>query len=184
MHKVLAEKMKESAMAVLPIGAIILILHCFVVPLPGMTLPMMLTGMFMLFLGMSLFSIGVDMAMMPIGQHVGSALIASRNLPLIVGVLFAFGFVVTIAEPDLSVLARQVASIPDTTLLVAISVGVGLFLVLAVLRILFHWRLSRLLVIAYPIAFIIAVFSSDYLAVAIDSAALTTGPVTVPSCWP
>ena len=67
MHKVLAEKMKESAMAVLPIGAIILILHCFVVPLPGMTLPMMLTGMFMLFLGMSLFSIGVDMAMMPIG---------------------------------------------------------------------------------------------------------------------
>ena len=82
MHKVLAEKMKESAMAVLPIGAIILILHCFVVPLPGMTLPMMLTGMFMLFLGMSLFSIGVDMAMMPIGQHVGSALIASRNLPL------------------------------------------------------------------------------------------------------
>lgn len=180
MHKVLAEKMKESAMAVLPIGAIILILHFFVVPLPGMTLPMMLTGMFMLFLGMSLFSIGVDMAMMPIGQHVGSALIVSRNLPLIVGVLFAFGFVVTIAEPDLSVLARQVASIPDTTLLVAISVGVGLFLVLAVLRILFHWRLSRLLVIAYPIAFIIAVFSSDYLAVAIDSAALTTGPVTVP----
>ena len=112
MHIVLAEKMKESAMAVLPIGAIILILHFFVVPLPGMTLPMMLTGMFMLFLGMSLFSIGVDMAMMPIGQHVGSALIASRNLPLIVGVLFAFGFVVTIAEPDLSVLARQVGLHP------------------------------------------------------------------------
>ncbi|HWR23515.1 MAG TPA: DUF1538 domain-containing protein [Feifaniaceae bacterium] len=180
MRKVLAEKMKESVLAVVPISAIVLLLHVTIAPLPEWTLAAMLVGMVMLFLGMTLFSIGVEMSMMPIGQHVGSALIASRNLPLIIGVLFVFGFVATMAEPDLSVLADQVSSIPTQALLIGISVGVGVFLVIAVLRVVFHWKLGRVLAIAYPIAFIVAIFSSDYLAVAVDSAAVTTGPVTVP----
>jgi hypothetical protein len=178
--KVLIEKVKESALAVVPISAIILVLHFTVAPLPGWTLGMMLVGMVMLFVGMTLFSIGVESAMLPIGRHVGSALISSRKLSLIIVVLFVFGFVATMAEPDLSVFANQVGSIPKTALLVGISVGVGAFLVLAVLRVVFHWRLGSVLAIAYPIAFIVAIFSSDYLAVAVDAAAVTTGPVTVP----
>lgn len=180
MQKVLTEKLKESALAVVPISAIILALHWTIAPLPGWTLGMMLVGMLMLFVGLALFSIGVELAMMPIGQHVGSALISSRKLPLVIIVLFIFGFIVTAAEPDLSVLANQVASIPNMALIAGISVGVGVFLVIAVLRVVFHWRLGRVLAIAYPVAFIVAIFSSDYLAVAIDSAAVTTGPVTVP----
>jgi len=180
MKKVLLEKLKESGLAVLPIGVIILILHFTAAPLQGGTLAMMFVGMFMLFAGLTLFSIGVELALMPIGQHVGSALISSRKLPLIFIVLFIFGFVVTVAEPDLSLLANQVASIPNTTLIIGISVGVGLFLLLAVVRILFHWPLGRVLAVIYPLAFIIAIFSSEYIAVAIDAAAVTTGPVTVP----
>jgi hypothetical protein len=134
----------------------------------------------LLFVGLTLFSIGVELAMLPIGEHVGAALISSRRLPLVIVVLFVFGFIVTAAEPDLSVLANQVASIPNTSLIVGISLGVGAFLVLAVLRVVFHWRLGRVLAVVYPLAFMVAIFSSDYLAVAIDSAAVTTGPVTVP----
>ncbi|QDR81415.1 DUF1538 domain-containing protein [Sporomusa termitida] len=180
MRKVLNEKLKESVMAVVPIGAIILALHFMVASLAPWTLGMMLVGMAMLFVGLALFSIGVELAMMPIGEHVGAALISSRKLPLIIISLFVFGFMATAAEPDLSVLANQVASIPKVNLIAGISVGVGAFLVLAVLRVLFDWRLGRVLAVAYPLAFIIAIFSSDYLAVAIDSAAVTTGPVTVP----
>ncbi len=180
MRKVLTEKLKEAAYAVLPITVIILTLHWTIAPLSPGTLGMMVAGMVMLYMGLALFSIGVEIAMLPIGQHVGSALISSRKLPLIIIVLFIFGFIVTVAEPDLSVLANQVASIPNPTLIVGVSLGVGAFLVLAVRRVIFHWRLGYVLATAYPLAFIIAIFSSDYLAVAIDSAAVTTGPVTVP----
>jgi len=180
MKDIVMEKVKESALAVLPIGVIILLLHFTIAPLEGNIFAMMFIGMGLLFIGMILFSIGVELSLLPIGEHVGSALIASRKLPLIIGVLFVFGFVVTAAEPDLSVLAKQITTIPQLTLIIGISVGVGLFLVVAVLRILFHWRLGRVLAIAYPLAFIIAIFASDYLAIAIDAAAVTTGPVTVP----
>ena len=81
-------------------------------------------------------------------------------------------------------LANQVASIPNLNLVIGISVGVGFFLMVAVLRAVFHWKLGRVLSIAYPIAFIVALFSSDYLAVAIDSAALPRGRSRCPSCWP
>ena len=180
MKKVLLDKLKESALAVIPIGTIILLLHWTIAPLSGWTLPMMLIGLALLFVGLTLFSIGVEIAMLPIGQHVGSALISSRKLPFIAIMLFIFGFIVTAAEPDISVLSAQVASIPDFTLIVGISVGVGAFLVIAVLRVVFRWRLGHVLAIAYPAAFLIALFSSDYLAIAVDSAAVTTGPVTVP----
>ena len=180
MRDIIKEKVTESALAVLPICVIILAIHFTIAPLEGHVLAMMFIGMGMLFVGMILFSIGVELSLLPIGEHVGSALIASRKLPLIIVVLFIFGFVVTAAEPDLFVLAKQVGSIPDLTLIIGIAIGVGLFLILAVLRILFHWKLGRVLAIAYPLAFCIAIFASDYLAIAIDAAAVTTGPVTVP----
>jgi hypothetical protein len=148
--------------------------------MPWGTLVLMLVGMVMLIIGLTLFSLGTDLAMMPMGEHVGSALLSSRNLPLMVAVLFIFGFIVTAAEPDLTVLANQVASIPNVPLIIGIAVGVGIFLVLAALRILFRWRLSYMLMVLYTVTFIVAIFSSDYLAVAFDASAVTTGPITVP----
>lgn len=180
MRKNLAEKLKESLQAVLPIGCIIMLLHFTIAPMPGGTLALMLVGMVMLIIGLTLFSLGTDLAMMPMGEHIGSALLKSRNLPLMVVVLLLFGTLVTAAEPDLSVLAVQVASIPRNRLIIGISVGVGVFLVLAALRILFRWKLARLLMLCYPLCFVLAIFSPDYLAVSFDASAVTTGPITVP----
>ncbi|MDL2323734.1 DUF1538 domain-containing protein [Ruminococcaceae bacterium OttesenSCG-928-A16] len=180
MAKSLLEKLKESMQAVLPIGAIIVLLHFTIAPMPLGTLMLMLVGMVMLIVGLTLFSLGTEMAMMPIGEHIGSSLIRSRKLSLILAVLFIFGFIVTAAEPDLQVFVNQVASIPNMHLIIGIAVGVGLFLALAALRILFRWKLAKLLMILYPIVFLIAIFSSEYLAVAFDASAVTTGPITVP----
>ena len=180
MKKILFEKLRESLQAVLPIGVIILLLDLVLVTMPRGTLILMMCGMATLIVGLTLFSLGTDTAMMPMGAHIGAALLQSKNLKLLLMGCFVFGCLVTVAEPDLQVMTKQVPSVPDFTLLGSVAAGVGAFLVLAVLSILFRWRLSRMLVIMYAVTFAIAIFSADYLAVAFDASAVTTGPITVP----
>ncbi len=180
MEKILRDKLKESLQAVLPIGLIILILHFTVAPLPMGTLYLMIFGMAFLVAGLTLFSFGTEMAMMPMGEYIGAGLLMSRKLPLLIASCFAFGFVVTIAEPDLQVMTKQVPSIPDVNLIVGVAIGVAIFLVVGVLRILFRVRLVYLLLALYAITFTAAYISPAYLAVAFDASAVTTGPVTVP----
>ena len=179
MKRVLFEKLKESLQAVCPISLIILLLHFTVVPIPKGTLMLMVCGMLILVVGLTLFSLGTEIAMLPMGGHIGSALLKSKKLSLLVFGCFIFGFV-TIAEPDLQVMTKQVPSVPDLTLLCSVAAGVGLFLVLAMLRMLFRFRLAHTLIGMYAITFALALFSADYLAVSFDAAAVTTGPVTVP----
>ena len=180
MGKILLEKLKESSQAALPIGLIILMIHFTIVPMPGGTLALMVAGMAVLIVGLTLFSLGTDMAMMPMGENIGSSLLKSRNLILVIVSVCAFGFLVTIAEPDLQVMTKQVPSVPDLSLLTGVAASVGLFLALAVLRILFRIKLSYLLMVLYVLTFLTALFSLEYLAVAFDASAVTTGPVTVP----
>ncbi|MDR2523167.1 MAG: DUF1538 domain-containing protein [Synergistaceae bacterium] len=180
MKRVLFEKLKESLQAVCPISLIILLLHFTVVPIPKGMLMLMVCGMLILVVGLTLFSLGTEIAMLPMGGHIGSALLKSKKLSLLVFGCFIFGFVVTIAEPDLQVMTKQVPSVPDLTLLCSVAAGVGLFLVLAMLRMLFRFRLAHTLIGMYAITFALALFSADYLAVSFDAAAVTTGPVTVP----
>jgi hypothetical protein len=180
MKKILLEKLKESLQAVLPIGGIILLIHLTLVSMPGGTLALMFCGMATLIVGLTLFSLGTDMAMMPMGAHIGSALLHSKKLTLLIAGCFFFGFVVTVAEPDLQVMAKQVPSVPNLTLLMGIAGGVGVFLVLAMLRVLFRLKLSHVLIVMYGVTFALAFFSADYLAVAFDASAVTTGPITVP----
>ncbi len=178
--KILALKLRESLQAVLPIVLIILLLHATVAPMPTGTLMLMIVGGGLLIVGLTLFSLGTDMAMMPMGEHIGSALIRSRNLTLLICSCFIFGFIVTVAEPDLQIMTKQVPSLPDWGLVVGVGAGVGIFLVLAVLRILFRLKLAYMLMVCYAATFLVGLVSSDYLAVAFDASAVTTGPVTVP----
>lgn len=138
-------------------------------------------GAFMLILGMGLFTLGTDMAMTPIGTHVGSAVTRSRRVWLIVLVSLLVGVFITISEPDLQVLAEQVPGVPNMTLIIAVAAGVGVFLVLAMLRMLFRIRLSYLLIGLYLFVFLLAQFvPQEFLSVAFDSGGVTTGPMTVP----
>ncbi len=181
MNKKLKEKIHESFSSVIPITLIVLALSTTVAPLPLETLMLFLTGAVLLVVGMGFFSLGADMAMMPIGQQAGEHLTRTKKLWLIVIACFAVGIVITMAEPDLQVLARQTPAVPDMVLILTVAAGVGLFLVLAFLRILFRWRLSYLLLFFYAAVFLLAFFVPDsFLAVAFDSGGVTTGPITVP----
>ena len=143
-------------------------------------------GAVLLVVGLGLFSLGADLAMTPMGTHVGSGLSKQRKLPLLLGASFVLGMLITIAEPDLQVLANQVSSVMNGSLLIyAVGFGVGSFLVVAVLRIVFKKQLSNILMLFYMLLFAVALLLAvndnlNLLPLAFDSGGVTTGPITVP----
>ncbi len=135
----------------------------------------------MLIFGMGLFTLGAEVAMMPMGEYVGSKMTKSKNLLMIILISFFVGVMITISEPDLTVLAGQIKSIPSFTLIISVAAGVGAMLVMAMLRIIFRIRLKYLLLGFYAIVFGLACFvPSGFMAISFDSGGVTTGPMTVP----
>ena len=180
-QKNLLEKLKESLGAVLPIIGIVLVLCFSIAPIPNSVLMTFVVGAVLLIIGMMFFTLGAEMAMTPMGERIGTKLTNTRKISVVIVLCFILGFIITISEPDLQVLAEQVPSIPNYTLIIAVATGVGIFLVAAVLRMLFGIPLAHMLLVLYPIIFILAsIVSQDFLTVAFDSGGVTTGPMTVP----
>ena len=187
MLKALWIKFKESALSVLPVALIVLILNC--TPLVNFTITE--TVVFsccalVLIIGIALFNLGADIAMTPMGEQIGSALPKAGKFKTLLLVCFVMGVFITIAEPDLSVLASQVKEVIDSTALtVSIGVGVGLFLLLSVLKIVFRISLSQMLTFFYMLLFALVSLvltngNASFLPLAFDSGGVTTGPITVP----
>ena len=187
MLRVLLKKIKESMTSVLPVVAIVVFLN--LTPLVDFSAAEILTfsisSIFLIF-GISLFNLGADLAMTPMGEHIGSGLTKLKSVALLLSVAFAMGILITVAEPDLSVLADQVKEIINSTaLILTVGVGVGLFLVLAILKIIFGKPLSSLLMFFYMMLFAFAALlitsgNESLLPLAFDSGGVTTGPITVP----
>ena len=181
MNEKLKEKIMESLTSVIPIAFIVLILSVVLVPVNIGTVAMFITGAALLVIGMGFFQLGAEMGMLPMGEGLGATLSKTGKIGLTVLVTFVMGVIITIAEPDLHVLANQVSSIPNFTLIITIAIGVGIFLVAAILRVLFKVSLPHMLIVFYLIVFIVSAFTpSDFLAMAFDSGGVTTGPITVP----
>ncbi len=177
----LKEKLKEALQAVLPIMGLVLILCFSVAPISPSILLCFLLGGAMLMAGMMFFTLGAELSMTPMGERVGAAMTKSRKVWLILLLGFLLGVLITISEPDLQVLANQVPAVPNLTLILAVALGVGLFLALALLRMLLGIPLNVLLLVFYGIAFALTIFvPRSFLAVAFDSGGVTTGPMTVP----
>ncbi len=180
-HNLLQDKFREALTSVLPITFIVMVLCFTVSPIPNNMLVSFLTGAAMLIIGMAFFTLGADTAMTPIGNKVGSCITKSKKLWLIVFVSFLLGVIITISEPDLQVLANQVPTVPNLVLIGTVALGVGVFLVIAMLRILFGISLNTLLIVFYAIVFGLAMLvPKNFWAVAFDSGGVTTGPMTVP----
>ena len=176
-----AEKLEESLKAVLPIIGLVLLLGFTIAPLPPSILLLFLFGAVLLIIGMMFFTLGAELSMTLMGEKVGTKMANSGRLWIVFCLCFFLGLVITISEPDLQVLAEQVPSIPNMTLILAVASGVGLFLVIAMLRMLFSRSLPSLLIVCYILVFALAFFvPKDFLAVAFDSGGVTTGPMTVP----
>ena len=185
--KELWSKIKEALVSALPITAIVYIMS--LTPLFNFSKNELITftiGAVLLVLGIGLFNLGADLAMTPMGTHVGSGLSKQRKLGLLLAVCFVLGMLITIAEPDLQVLAKQVSAVMNGTLLIyAVGFGVGVFLVIAVMKIVFKRSLSQFLMLFYMLLFALALIlvvneNGSLLPLAFDSGGVTTGPITVP----
>ena len=181
-NPLLLEKIKESLSSVLPITAIVLALSVSIVPLTTGALVLFLFGALLLIAGVGVFTLGVDMSMTPMGSAIGMYMSRARHRSIPLAVAFVLGLLITVAEPDLTVLAEQVPAIPNQVLILTVSAGVGAFLVIALLRTILHIPLSRLLVGSYLIVFVLAIVlvPNDFIPVSFDSGGVTTGPITVP----
>ena len=187
MVRVLLHKIKEALVSVLPVAALVVLLNLTpVVNFSGKELFVFLASALFLILGIGLFNLGADLAMTPMGEHIGAGLSKTKKISLLLGVCFAMGLLITVAEPDLTVLATQVKDVINgTALLVTVGVGVGLFLVLSILKIVFRKPLSSMLLFFYMLLFALASLvvingNANFLALAFDSGGVTTGPITVP----
>ncbi len=180
-----SEKLLEAVRSVLPIIVIVLVLAGTLLrgEITGYTLLSFLLGAAMLIIGSAFFTLGADVSMMPMGEEMGAHLVKSRKVWLIVLICFIIGCIITIAEPDLKVLAEQVPIVESQVLIYAVAAGIGLFLALSFLRILFQIRLSYILLFFYALIFILMLsplIPNDFIAIAFDSGGVTTGPITVP----
>ncbi len=174
-------KFQESLTSILPIAAIVMLLSVTITPLEPGTFLMFLLGVLCLIAGLAVFTMGAEMSMQTLGSKLGSTLAHSGKIWLITGISFVIGILVTVSEPDLQILAEQVSDVPNMLLILTVSVGVGIFLAIAMLRIVFHINLALLLGIFYVAAFILTIFvPRGFWAVAFDSGGVTTGPMTVP----
>ena len=177
----LKEKFLESVGSVLPIGAIILILSVTISPLNSGVIVLFLFGAIILIFGMALFTLGAGMSMQPLGEGIGIELSKMKHLRIPLILSFFLGALITISEPDLTVLAEQIPAIPNRVLIFSVALGVGIFLSIAIARSRSKVRLSQLLLVFYALIFILASFApKSFIPAAFDSGGVTTGPVTVP----
>ncbi|MBR2989246.1 MAG: DUF1538 domain-containing protein, partial [Clostridia bacterium] len=174
-------KFVESLRAVLPITAIVLILSITVAPIESGPIVLFLFGVVMLIVGMSFFTMGVDMSMMPMGEGLGATMAKSKNKLLPVILAFFLGVIVTIAEPDLTVLANQIPTIENMIIILAVALGVGAFFAFAQIRSKLKISLSKILIFCYVVVFALAFFTPEtFIPASFDSGGVTTGPITVP----
>ena len=183
---VLLTKLREVASVVLPIVILVIILSFTLVPVGGILLFQFILGAVAIILGLSILLFGIEIGILPFGNHMGASFLKSNNMFYVIIIGFLLGFFINIAEPDLQVLASQVASvmggyIPVAVILIAVSIGTGAMLSLGIARIVKNIPLHFVFIITYGIILIFALFSSsDMLAIGFDASGATTGALTVP----
>ena len=181
MFEKLKEMTHESMLTVIPIIAVVVAFTAFIQPMPAQMLLLFLFGAVLLVVGMGLLTTGVDMALMPLGGDIGSSMTKSRKMLLICVFSFVMGATISFAEPDLQVLSKLVPGIERWTLLITVSIGVGLSMLMAVLRIILNVSLSKIIIVCYAIMISLAIIApSNFVPIAFDAGGVVTGPIAVP----
>ncbi len=183
---ILFEIVKENTRAVTPITLIVILLNFSLVPIGLPLILRFLAGAILIVIGLSLFLLGVEIGITPMGSLTGTSLVKSNKLSFVLLGGLALGFFISIAEPGLMVLANQVdfvtlAAISSSQLLVVVSIGLAIMVILGFLRVFFNISLKLFLLACYVIVFILALFTQpEFLAIAFDASGATTGILAVP----
>ncbi len=184
--RLLNEKFKESLFAILPIAIIVLILNFTIVAIDHIEIWKFVIGSILVLFGLTLFLLGVELGIEPIGKILGSIMIKINKIWFVVFAGLALGFVISIAEPDLHILGSQIefvtsGNLSRITIVIAVSIGVAFLLSFGLSRIFYNISLKYIMLILYSIIMLMALFvSNDFMAIAFDASGATTGALTVP----
>ena len=176
----------EVIMAVLPVTIVVFLLQLTIMRIPWVEFSQFIVGVVMVSAGLILFLLGVHYGLLPVGELIGSVLPKQGKIWMVVFFGFLFGFVVTMAEPDVRVLAMQVemvsgGGITRNILIVAVAIGVAFFVGVSMIRIIFNIPLTYILAVGYAIVFLLASFTpTNFIPISFDAGGVTTGPLTVP----
>ncbi len=183
---ILHKKIQEAGYSVLPIVALVLLLHFTAAPLTSPQLIRFLLAAFLIVFGLAVFLLGVEVGIAPIGQLMGSALAKSNRIGLVAAAGLLFGFLISAAEPDLHILAGQVdevtgSAIAKLQIVGVVSVGISLMLTAGLIRIVYNVSLKWMLLILYGAIFFLSLFTAPaFLAISFDASGSTTGALAVP----
>lgn len=183
---IFVSKFREVLPSILPITIIGVLLHFSLTPMETPLILRFLLGSLFVLIGLVIFLAGIDLAVSEIGDKLGILIARKGRLITILLAGFVLGFIISVAEPDLHILAQQVdratnGGLPRAMLVIAVSIGIGILMTLGLLRSLKDVPLSKFFTTVYIIIFIIALFSeADFLAISFDSSGATTGAMTVP----
>lgn len=186
MLKNLQKKFLDASISTLPISLTVILASLFFREINGSLYGVFAIGTILLIIGLAIFSLGIDMALSPIGKEVGSNIATSKKLYLLILVPLILGLMITLAEPGITVISGQVTTDPSVARKITISLasGVGLFLLISVLRIFFKISLRLVFLVVYGIMLLLAALTQflnpDFVAVAFDAGGVTTGAITVP----
>lgn len=183
---VIISKLREVLFSVLPITAIVVILNFTLTPIDNLVMIRFLIGAILIIIGLTIFLFGVDIGITPIGNTMGKAMVKPNKVIIVAIAGLLLGFFISIAEPDLHILAGQVDAVTSgliskSTILVVVSLGIALMLSVGLTRIVYNFRLHKLLTILYGIILVLAIFiSPEFMAISFDASGATTGALTVP----
>jgi hypothetical protein len=186
MHKFVKESFRETVQAVLPVSLVVIVLQVLIPSIPLTSFLQFIIGTLMVVAGLFLFLTGVKIGLLPLGEMIGSHLPRLGSFLLVLVIAFVVGFSVTVAEPDVRVLAYQVdlvsnGAIGRTFLIAAVALGVGIFISLGVLRLVLNFPIQAVLGISYLAILVLSFFTPpEFIPVAFDSGGVTTGPLTTP----
>lgn len=184
--KVLYNKFREVLFSVLPITLIVLLLHIFVTPLTANILWRFFIGSILVVIGLSLFLLGIDRGVTPLGTKVGESVLKSNKLAIVILSGIILGFIISFAEPGLLIFGNQVEGITNgiiagTTLLIVVSLGIAFSLGFAFVKIIYGIPLYKIIIVLYSIIFLLAIFSEiEFIVIAFDASGTTTGVLAVP----
>lgn len=175
----------EVALALIPLIILFAFFQIVYLKLPKQKIVNLLIGLVFTFIGLALFLQGVHIGFLPVGEQMGIALGKIPNKWLLILIGFVIGFVATFAEPAVRILNYEVEKvssgyIPQQIMLYTLSFGVGVSIVVSMVRIIYGIPLWYFLVPGYLIALVLIKFSTQtFVAIAFDSGGVATGPMTV-----
>ena len=183
---VIRSKLKETTFSILPITIIVIILNFTLTPIGGTSLIKFVIGSFLMIVGLAIFLLGIDIGITPVGSIMGQGIAKSNKIWIVAISGMVLGFIISIAEPDLHILANQVSSVTDgviskNAILICVSIGIAVLISIGLLRIVYNTPLYRVLTVLYGVIFMLSIFSSrEFLAISFDASGATTGALTVP----